>query len=370
MLDYSGNLLYGMRHMGLDDVFDTLRRVTCDPGLRRCIEWLGCPWGHAVAPSTPSQDFRLHVRAWQHNFAAIFGFEALERVRGFSPAEMALPNHPDVAYEYIKTLRDCGFQWVLIQEHSVEMAGSGHGLGQKHIPHTLTCSNSRGESVSIIAIIKTQGSDTKLVAQMQPYYEAKSLSRTRLAGRDIPPLVTQVADGENGGVMMNEFPPKYQEAMRECSGSDTPCMNASEYLEYLFASGIKQSDLPVIQPVMQKRIWDRVKPGDGPEKMAAAIEQLKKEDGRFHMEGGSWTNNISWVKGYDSLLGPMERVSSLFFEKVLSKKSPTNEQRFRNALFHLMCSQTSCFRYWGQGVWVEYGKELCRRAEEIINNDY
>jgi hypothetical protein len=32
---------------------------------------------------------------------------------------MALPNHPDVAYEYVKTLKDCGFEWVLIQEHSV-----------------------------------------------------------------------------------------------------------------------------------------------------------------------------------------------------------------------------------------------------------
>ena len=29
-----------------------------------------------------------------------------------------------------------------------------------------------------------------------------------IAGRSVPPLVTQIADGENGGVMMNEFPPK------------------------------------------------------------------------------------------------------------------------------------------------------------------
>ena len=56
-------------------------------------------------------------------------------------------------------------------------------------------------------MVKTQGSDTKLVGQLQPYYEAKGLSRLELAGRSVPPLVTQVADGENGGVMMNEFPP-------------------------------------------------------------------------------------------------------------------------------------------------------------------
>jgi hypothetical protein len=56
-------------------------------------------------------------------------------------------------------------------------------------------------------VIKTQGSDTKLVGQMQPYYEARSLHPAELAGRPIAPLVTQIADGENGGVMMNEFPP-------------------------------------------------------------------------------------------------------------------------------------------------------------------
>ena len=54
----------------------------------------------------------------------------------------------------------------------------------------------------------------------------------------MPPLVTQIADGENGGVMMNEFPPKYFEVVREASGSDVPLMNATEYLEHLFASGV------------------------------------------------------------------------------------------------------------------------------------
>jgi hypothetical protein len=100
MLEYSGTLLHGLRRAGLDDVVDALRPLTCDPDLQEAVEWLGCSWGHAVAPSTPVQDYRLHVRAWQHHFAAIFGLEALGRVRGFSPAEMGLPNHPDVAYAF------------------------------------------------------------------------------------------------------------------------------------------------------------------------------------------------------------------------------------------------------------------------------
>jgi hypothetical protein len=370
MLEYSGTLLYGLRQMGQNDVIDSLKRITMDPAYLNKVEWLGCPWGHAVAPSTPYQDYRLHVKAWQHNFAGIFGLDALERVRGFSPSEMALPNHPDLAYEYIKTLKDCGFKWLLVQEHSVERPENGWGPERKHIPHRLICKNSRGEEVSIIAIIKTQGSDTKLVAQMQPYYEAKSLSRWDLAGKQIPPLVTQIADGENGGVMMNEFPGKYFEVVREASGSETPLMNASEYLEHLFAIGIKESDFPALQPILQKKIWDRMKPGDGGEKLDKVINELKKEDNRFHMDGGSWTNNISWVQGYENVLDPMLKFSTLFSEKVLKKNMPTNENRFRNALFHLMVSQTSCFRYWGQGAWTDYAIELCRRGTDILNYDY
>ena len=113
MLEYSGTLLHGMRKMGLNDVFESLDRITRDRAYRHAVEWLGCPWGHAVAPSTPVQDFRLHVKAFRNHFAAIFGLEALSRVRGFSPSEMALPNQPDVAYEYVKTLKDNGYQWVL-----------------------------------------------------------------------------------------------------------------------------------------------------------------------------------------------------------------------------------------------------------------
>ena len=370
MLEYSGTLFHGMRQMGLNDVFDALKRATCDPRYRRGVEWLGCPWGHAVAPSTPVQDYRWHVKAWQHHFAAIFGVEALERVRGFSPSEMALPNHPDVAYEFVKTLRDCGYTWVLVQEHTVEQPSNGHGPEKKHLPHRLVVTNSAGKTAEIIALVKTQGSDTKLVAQMQPYYEAKSLSRWELAGKQVPPLVTQIADGENGGVMMNEFPGKFFECVRDASHSETPMMNGTEYLEHLFASGIKPTDLPVIQPIHQKKIWDKMQPGDGAEKLAKVIEECKKEDHRFHMEGGSWTNNISWVQGYDSLLGPMERMS-IEFNKVLSqKKLDTDDQRFRNALFHVMSAETSCYRYWGQGVWVDYGKEICRRAEDIVKNDY
>lgn len=369
MLDYSGCLLHGLRQMGLDDVFDNLKTITCQPQYRNCVEWLGTAWGHPVAPSTPVQDFRLHVTAWQHFFASIFGTEALSRVKGFSPCEMALPNHPDVAYEFVKTLKECGYRWVLVQEHTIERPEDGGGVHYPHCPHRLIAKNSRGQTVSITAVIKTQGSDTKLIGQMQPYYEAKGLGRIELGGKSIPSLVTQIADGENGGVMMNEFPSKYCDVMGECSRTDTPAVNVTEYLEYLDTLGITEDDLPAAQPIMQHRIWQRFEENAGPDAMTKAIEQLQKEDGCFHMEGGSWTNNISWVHGYEDMLKPMESASAMFNEKVLAQGIPASDPRYRNALYHLLMTQTSCYRYWGEGLWADYGRELCRRTIQIIEND-
>ena len=370
LLDFTGTLLYGFQQMGAYDVLDGLKRLASDWRYRRYVEWLGTTWGHAVAPSTPPQDFRLHVKAWQNHFASIFGLEALSRVRGFVPSELALPNHPDVAYEFVKTLRECGYQWVLVQEHSVENPETGWGSPYLHLPNRLVCTNSHGQTVSLLAFIKTGGSDTKIVGQMQPYDEASNQSRWDYRDRKILPLVAQLADGENGHVMMDEFPAKYFQVVRQASGSAVPLVNATEYLEYLWADGWREEDFPVVQPVRQKRIWERLTPGEGPEKLAQVIDQLHQEDYHFHVEGGSWTNDISWVYGYENVLGPLEKASALFHEKVTRAGISPDEPRYRNALFHLLSAQSSCFRYWGQGRWTDYGREISRRAIEILTHDF
>ena len=56
----------------------------------------------------------------------------------------------------------------------------------------------------------------------------------------------------------------------------------------------------------------------------------------------------------------------LFYEKVIL----SSETRYRNALFHLLCTQTSCLRYWGEGLWADYGREICRRLEAILGCDF
>ena len=147
-------------------------------------------------------------------------------------------------------------------------------------------------------------------------------------------------------------------------------MNVTEYLQRLGSAGVGPGDLPVIQPAFQARIWGRMDPGDGPDRLADVINQLHGEDGRFSMDGGSWTSNISWVRGSQRVLGPMQRASPLFHERVLAKGVRTGDPRYRNALFHLLTAEASDYRYWGAGgTWAGYGAELARRTIDIVTHD-
>ena len=371
MLDYSGNLLWGFQQMGRQDILEALQRLACDPALQPHVEWLGTFWSHAVAPSTPIPDLKLQILAWQHHFAAMFGDAALQRVKGFSPPEMHLPNHPDTLYEFIKALRECGYRWLLVQEHSVENPdGSALSQEQKLVPNQLVARSSSGEVASITALIKTQGSDTKLVGQMQPYYEALGRGPIPLGGMSVPALVSQIADGENGGVMMNEFPQAFIQAHQriaaEGGGAGTVAINGTEYLEMLEAGGVSASDFASIQAVHQCKLWQRVGEPSSPQALVAAIAELQADDPSFSMAGASWTNNLSWVEGYANVLEPMTSLSAAFHQHfdplVAADPAVTQTQPYQQALLNLLLLETSCFRYWGQGVWTDYASEIHRRG--------
>jgi len=93
-----GNLQSMEEHPDVGDNHNAPVFRWCDPDYRWAVEWLDCPWGHCVAPSMPVQDFRLHVRAWQHQFVGLLGLEALGR-----------------------------------EEHTVEQPDRS-GVGRKHVP--------------------------------------------------------------------------------------------------------------------------------------------------------------------------------------------------------------------------------------------
>ena len=376
MLDYSGNLLWGFEQMGRHDILDSLRSLVCDPLLQPHVEWLGTFWSHAVASSTPIPDLKLQILAWQHHFAVLFGPEALQRVKGFSPPEMHLPNHPDTLYEFVKALRECGYRWLLVQEHSVENPdGTPLTDRQKFIPNQLVARSSTGEIAAITALIKTQGSDTKLVGQMQPCYEALGLGRQTLGDRTIPAIVAQIADGENGGVMMNEFPPAFRQAHQRIAQdgggrTGTVAINGTEYLELLEAAGVQEGDLPRIQAVHQHKLWQQLDAPPTTQSMDGAIAQLKASDSSFSMAGASWTNNLSWVEGYANVLEPMNRLSADFHQRfdslVADDPAVTQTRSYQQALLQLLLLETSCFRYWGQGTWTDYAREIHRRGALVL----
>ena len=375
MLDYSGNLFWAFRQMGREDIIGDLKRL-CEPQYQPYVEWMGTMWSHAVVPSTPIPDIKLHIQAWQHHFAALFGYDALKRVKGFSPPEMHLPNHPDTLYEYIKALKDCGYRWLMVQEDSVEQL-NGDRLTQdnKYVPNKLVARNSRGETISMTALIKTQGSDTKLVAQMQPYHEAKGRGRQQIGDVSVPCCVTQIADGENGGVMMNEygrdFVPFWSQIKDNGRGVEgTVGLNGTEYIELIEAAGVNPDDYPACQAVGQHKIWQQVMESATTEAVEGAIADLKSTDHQFHMDGASWTNDLSWVNGYDNVLEPMNKLSAAFHQKydrqVQADPSVTQREDYQEALLYLLLVETSCFRYWGQGRWTEYAQELYRRGEAAL----
>ena len=372
MLDYSGNLLWGIEQMGRSDIGDALRYLACDAAMTPRVEWLGTFWSHAVAPSTPIPDLKLQIQSWQHQFAALFGDAALQRVRGFSPPEMHLPNHPDTLFAFVRALRECGYRWVLLQEHSVENPdGSPLSHAQRYLPNRLVARSSSGETLSITALIKTQGSDTKLVGQMQPFYEALGLESLPLGGQQVPALVAQIADGENGGVMMNEFPAAFIQAhqrLREQGG--TVALNGSEYLAAITAAGVQASAYPPIQAIGQHRLWQQLGSRSGSAMVAAAIAELQAIDPGFAVDGASWTNNLSWVQGYANVLEPMQELSARFHQRfdaaVADDPQLTLTPAYQQALLHLLLLETSCFRYWGQGVWTDYAREIHRRGMQLL----
>ena len=66
----------------------------------------------------------------------------------------------------------------------------------------------------------------------------------------------------------------------------------------------------------------------------------------------------------------MNQLSARFHQVLDDRPVDRNGHAYRNALFHLLMAETSCFRYWGQGIWTEYGREICRRGKEILAHDF
>jgi hypothetical protein len=79
------------------------------------------------------------------------------------------------------------------------------------------------------------------------------------------------------------------------------------------------------------------------------------------------------VKGYENVLTPMNQLSALFHEKTepfLQEETFTQQTRYREALMNNLLLETSCFRYWGQGTWTDYAREIYRRGESQLQTNF
>ena len=171
---------------------------------------------------------------------------------------------------------------------------------------------------------------------------------------------------------MNEYARDFQPVWDEIKdGSDVVGLNGTEYIELLEAAGVKPEDYPICQAVGQHKIWVQVNPDKAnPDAVAQAIKKLKPNDPQFHIDGASWTNDLSWVRGYENVLEPMNQLSAMFHQKYdkLVAQNPTITQTdsYLEALLYVLLLETSCFRYWGQGTWTNYARDLYYRGERLL----
>jgi hypothetical protein len=69
----------------------------------------------------------------------------------------------------------------------------------------------------------------------------------------------------------------------------------------------------------------------------------------------------------------MAQLSALFHQTVdplVSKDSFTQQPRYRRALLYNLLLESSDFRYWGQGRWTDYAREIFRRGENVLRIEY
>ncbi|MEO1593572.1 MAG: hypothetical protein AAFU71_20130 [Cyanobacteria bacterium J06632_22] len=188
-------------------------------------------------------------------------------------------------------------------------------------------------------------------------------------------MVSQISDGENGGVMMNEFPGAFKRAwheQRQQGNRGTVGINGTEYLELLAAAGVKDSDFPTCQAKGQQQLWETVGDTLEPERVARAIAQLNERHD-FSMDGASWTNDRSWVAGYSNVLQPMEKLSARFHQALETvpeeqRSGLVQQPHYNTALLYNLLLQTSCFRYWGQGTWTHYAQALYQQGLACLHN--
>jgi hypothetical protein len=60
----------------------------------------------------------------------------------------------------------------------------------------------------------------------------------------------------------------------------------------------------------------------------------------------------------------MNELSAKFHERF--PNGDPGQSNYASALLYVMLLETSCFRYWGQGVWTDYAQQIYDRGMAAI----
>ena len=112
------------------------------------------------------------------------------------------------------------------------------------------------------------------------------------------------------------------------------------------------------------------------EKPLIRLENVSKHFG--HAKALDQVTLSIYEKEFFSLLGPSGCGKSTLLRLIAGFEKPdsgkiyidqidvTQTPPYQQALLHLLLLETSCFRYWGQGTWTEYAREIHRRGQAAI----
>jgi hypothetical protein len=342
MVDYSGVLLEELAKLSNNGYFDGLivdgepignvielwRRVLEQHP--EAIEFAGTAYSHCYFPATPQRDHQAQILTWRQVFADLFGEAALSRVKGFWLPEMGMTGDPAEALQFIRLLKRCGYDWVILPHAALECPPDWSTPALENRVHWLVV-ESGGESERILCVVR----DTDMGIRQQSGQNAEGcINDIRYRGKtlqsqsSIPALVVPTSDGENGNVMMfeyfkNSFAPLFQQSQQ---GSDIGFMTVSEYME----SYLSQEPTTTVH----------LKP-----------------------TGGSWIgDHQSWQGGdlRQTVLQQVEQLSQTFAnQRQQSTLSPEQERAL------LLC-ETSCFVYWGSSFWAEQAERCIAWAKSLV----
>lgn len=350
MLAYSGALLWGLQQLGRQDILGKLRRITQEAAYFPYVEWLGTFWGHASVVTTPTADVPLHIRAWQHQFADLFGLEALARVRGFAPPQGKLPAHPDRLYQFVSEVKAAGYRWLLVASDQVE-APDGEPLRRISHPYRLVVRNTQGDVLSI-AILLTPSAPTSGV--LPAYARAKTLAgESRVRSR--VSLCAQMTWGDRDLSMINEFPSAFKRTWHEIRQQGggrvgTIGLTGTEYLEVLESQGYTVDHYLPCQ-VSSQRNRQRAQETT----VSGSPNDLTSEQ---------LTVNAHYLSDW---LEAVYRLSDRFHQTFpASAAIPNSDLVYRQALVHHLSLQSADFQTQAETLWREHGQEMYRQGNALL----